>query len=126
MNADPFFQPDLPAVIATIKRELENQITGTQTMLGNGDKPSDRDVTDGTSNTILAVEAQRDVPLTKPEDIPFDPKLPLPQIGGFTPDGANVLFGDGSVRYIRKTISPAALKALITRAGGEVISSDAY
>src|SRR5271157_5162842 len=104
---------------------LENQITGTQTMLGNGDKPSDRDVTDGTSNTILAVEAQRDVPLTKPEDIPFDPKLPLPQIGGFTPDGANVLFGDGSVRYIRKTISPAALKALITRAGGEVISSDA-
>src|SRR5271165_6588653 len=80
---------------------LENQITGTQTMLGNGDKPSDRDVTDGTSNTILAVEAQRDVPLTKPEDIPFDPKLPLPQIGGFTPDGANVLFGDGSVRYIR-------------------------
>jgi len=126
VNADPFFQPDLPAVIATIKRELENQITGTQTMLGNGDKPSDRDVTDGTSNTILAVEAQRDVPLTKPEDIPFDPKLPLPQIGGFTPDGANVLFGDGSVRYIRKTISPAALKALITRAGGEVISSDAY
>ena len=95
-------------------------------MLGNGDKPSDRDVTDGTSNTILAVEAQRDVPLTKPEDIPFDPKLPLPQIGGFTEHGANVLFGDGSVRYIRKTISPAALKALITRAGGEVISSDAY
>jgi prepilin-type processing-associated H-X9-DG protein len=126
VNADPFFRPDLPAVIATIKRELENQITGTQTMLGNGDKPSDRDVTDGTSNTILAVEAQRDVPLTKPEDIPFDPKLPLPQIGGFTADGANVLFGDGSVRYIRKTISPAALKALITRAGGEVISSDAY
>jgi len=126
VNADPFFRPDLPVVIATIKPELENQITGTQTMLGNGDKPSDRDVTDGTSNTILAVEAQRDVPLTKPEDIPFDPKLPLPQIGGFTPDGANVLFGDGSVRYIRKTISPAALKALITRAGGEVISSDAY
>lgn len=74
MNADPFFRPDLPVVIATIKRELENQITGTQTMLGNGDKPSDRDVTDGTSNTILAVEAQRDVPLTKPEDIPFDSK----------------------------------------------------
>jgi len=126
VNADPFSRLDLSVVIATIKRELENQITGTQTMLGNGDKPSERDVTDGTSNTILVVEAQRDVPLTKPEDIPFDPKLPLPQIGGFTPDGANVLFGDGSVRYIRKTISPAALKALITRAGGEVIRSDAY
>ncbi len=101
--------------------------TGAQTMLGNGDKPSIANVRDGCANTLLAVEAQRDVPWTKPEDIPFDPDLPLPQIGGFTPDGANVVFGDGSVRYIRKAIvSPATMKALITRDGGEVLSSDAF
>ena len=52
----------------------------------------------GTSNTILVVEAQRDVPLTKPEDIPFDPELPLPQIGGFTPDGAE--------RSLRRRLGP--------------------
>jgi prepilin-type processing-associated H-X9-DG protein len=100
--------------------------SGKQTILGSGDKPSLLSVTDGTSNTILAVEANRDVAWTKPEDIPFDPELPLPQIGGFTPDGANVAFGDGSVRYIKKTISPAVLKALVTPAGGEVISSDSF
>ncbi len=101
--------------------------TGAQTMLGKGDKPSYADVTDGASNTILAFEAKRNVPWTKPEDIPFDPKLPVPQIGGFTQDGANVVFGDCSVRYLRKAInSPAVLKALITRAGGEVISSDSF
>ncbi len=95
-------------------------------MLGKGDKPTFTDVTDGTSNTILAVEAKREVPWTKPEDIPFDPELPLPQIGGFSPDGTNVLIGDGSVRYIKKTIGPAVMKALITRDGGEVVSSDQY
>jgi hypothetical protein len=100
--------------------------TGPETMLGKGDKPWIADITDGTSNTILAVEAKREIPWTKPEDIPFDPQGPLPQLGGFTPDGFNALYGDGSVRYIKNTVNPAVLKALITRAGGEVISSDSY
>ena len=117
----------IPALGGTSKTHTAYFVfTGAQTMLGKGDKPSFMDVTDGSSNTILAVEAQREVPWTKPEDIPFDPELPLPQIGGFTPDGTNVLFGDGSVRYIKKTINPAVLKALITRAGGEVISTDSF
>ena len=35
-------------------------------------------------------------------------------------------FADGSVSYIKKSIAPQVLKALITRAGGEVISYDSY
>ena len=80
------------------------------------------DLTDGTSNTILAVEAKRDVPWTKPEDIPFDLNGPLPELGGFMQNGFNAAFADGSVRFISKSMSPTVLKALITRAGGEVIS----
>jgi prepilin-type processing-associated H-X9-DG protein len=100
--------------------------TGPDTMLGKGDKPDFADVLDGTSNTLLAVEAKREIPWTKPEDIPFTPEGPLPELGGFTPEGFNVLFGDGSVRYIKKSVKPDVLKALITRAGGEVLSTDSF
>ena len=91
--------------------------TGPDTALGKGDKPSVADITDGTSNTLLAVEARREVPWTKPEDIPFDPQVELPQLGGFTPEGFNAA--------LLRRVGPVhpedgrsdVLKALITRAG---------
>jgi prepilin-type processing-associated H-X9-DG protein/prepilin-type N-terminal cleavage/methylation domain-containing protein len=42
------------------------------------------------------------------------------------PGGANVLFGDGSVKFIKSTISYPTWWALGTKDGGEVISADAY
>jgi prepilin-type processing-associated H-X9-DG protein len=38
--------------------------------------------------------------------------------------GANVVFADGSVRFLRDSLSLATLQALSTRAGGEVITED--
>ena len=35
--------------------------------------------------TIMLVEAKRDIPWSKPEDIPFDPDKPVPALGGFFP-----------------------------------------
>jgi hypothetical protein len=83
------------------------------------------DIPDGTSNTILVVEAAKGVPWTKPEDLPFsDGKLvPLvtnPKKGGFI-----AAFCDGSVRFLKNTIKEETLRALITPAGGEVIPADA-
>ncbi len=98
--------------------------TGPQTLLGKGDKPLISDVTDGLSRTLLAVEAKREVPWTKPEDIPYDAALPLPRIGGFDPEESSILYGDGSVRSVHGTIKEAVLRALITRAGGEAIGTD--
>jgi prepilin-type N-terminal cleavage/methylation domain-containing protein/prepilin-type processing-associated H-X9-DG protein len=40
------------------------------------------------------------------------------------PGGVNVLFGDGSVKFIKDAINPQTWMALGTRANGEVISSD--
>jgi prepilin-type N-terminal cleavage/methylation domain-containing protein/prepilin-type processing-associated H-X9-DG protein len=44
----------------------------------------------------------------------------------FHAGGINVLLGDGSVRFIKDSVSLPAFAALVTRAGGEVISSDQY
>jgi prepilin-type processing-associated H-X9-DG protein len=42
------------------------------------------------------------------------------------PGGVNTLFADGSVRFIKDTISPVAWRGLGTVAGGEVLSADQY
>ena len=46
-------------------------------------RPGLMDFIDGTSNTILAVEANRGIPWTKPEDIPFDPHGAVARTGRF-------------------------------------------
>ena len=42
------------------------------------------------------------------------------------PGGVNVLMADGSVKFIKQTVSTVTWWALGTRSGGEVISSDSY
>lgn len=44
----------------------------------------------------------------------------------FHPGGANFVFGDGSVKFIKETISIRIFASLITRGGGEVLSADQY
>ena len=44
----------------------------------------------------------------------------------FHPGGANIGFADGSVRFLKQTINVRTYMALSTRAGGEIVSSDAY
>ncbi len=42
------------------------------------------------------------------------------------PGGVNVLFGDGSVKFVKDTINRATWWALGTRTKGEVVSADSY
>ena len=44
----------------------------------------------------------------------------------FHPGGINVLFGDGSVKFVKETTNLLVLRAIITSQGGEVVSSDQY
>jgi len=48
------------------------------------------------------------------------------EIYSFHPGGANMLFADGSVHFIKESVNPLTIVALITRAGGEIISADQY
>ncbi len=79
------------------------------------------DITDGTSYTIMLVEAKREIPWTKPEDIPYDPDKPLPQLGGYFEGGFHVAMADGSVHFLSSNVSEKVLRALITRAGREPV-----
>jgi len=85
-----------------------------------------RDIPDGTSRTIMVIEAGPAVPWTKPEDNPFDPKKPLPKLEPL-PHGTqtNVLFCDGAVRTLDlKKIGEKKLRLLIMRNDGQPIEID--
>ena len=78
------------------------------------------DITDGTSQTIMIVEAAKPVPWTKPEDIPFDEGKLLPKVGGLFDHIFHVAMCDGSVRTVSTSVKEATLRAAITINGGEV------
>ena len=46
------------------------------------------------------------------------------QIYAFHPGGANALYGDGSVRFLKQTISIRLLAAAVSRDGGEVVTNE--
>jgi prepilin-type N-terminal cleavage/methylation domain-containing protein/prepilin-type processing-associated H-X9-DG protein len=42
------------------------------------------------------------------------------------PGGVNILFGDGTVRFVKSAVALSTWRALGTRNGGEVVSADSY
>jgi hypothetical protein len=82
------------------------------------------DIMDGTSNTIMIVDADEDraVVWTRPDDWPFDPDKPRAGLTTHPAGAFPVLFCDGSIHFLRDTIDKETLRALFTRAGGEVVS----
>ena len=79
--------------------------------------------TDGTSNTIMVAEAAEAVIWTKPEEMEFAPNK-VPQIGGVFGSGTHALFGDGSVRFLRKGLDQQTLANLIQIADGNIVMID--
>src|SRR5260370_1299916 len=77
------------------------------------------DFPDGSSNTILLIEAGKPALWTKPEDLVYDPDQPLPELTCIFSDGFRIALGDGSSRWVPKGISETTLRAAITRNGGE-------
>ena len=79
-------------------------------------------ITDGTTYTVMLVEAKRNIPWTKPEDIPFDPDKPLPALGGFVPGQFGAAMCDGSFRLYDTGQIKDQLKWLIMRNDGHYIA----
>jgi hypothetical protein len=85
------------------------------------------DIRDGTSNTIMVVEAddKQAVTWTKPDDLDFDPKKPHTGLGTLRNGQFFALFCDGSVRGISSKITAETLKRLVDRQDGKVINRGA-
>lgn len=98
-------------------------LIGKQTGLGNtpGEGVEFRDFTDGTSNTIVIVEADRQIPWTKPVDIPYSDDADLPELGGFLSNGWHSGLADGSVRFISDSVDEQVLRNLFRKDDGNPI-----
>jgi prepilin-type processing-associated H-X9-DG protein len=102
-------------------------------IFGHNRKVGIRDITDGTANTIAAMNVKAKLgpwaaggsptirALTK------EPYINGPDgIGGNFGGGANFLFADGSVRFISENVDPKVMRALATMAGQEPINNNDF
>src|SRR5262249_54772660 len=78
-------------------------------------------IRDGLSNTLLVIEAREPVPWTKPEDLPYDERRPLPKLGLPGRSLICAVFCDGSYHYLRADADEKDLRAIITPSGGEEV-----
>jgi hypothetical protein len=96
---------------------------GPEALFGWDKSMSFRDVTDGTSNTIMIVEvddAHAEI-WTKPSGIEINKESPSQGLGGHFEGGFVTVFVDGAAHFIGLPIDAAKLRALFTPAGGEVV-----
>jgi hypothetical protein len=110
----------MPQVFTVTKHKAETHyqvLVGTGAAFEGAKGISLSDFPDGSSNTILVVEASPAVPWTKPADVTFDPKGPLPRLGGPFPDGYHIALVDTTIHFLRSA-DPEVLRGMILRNDG--------
>lgn len=79
---------------------------------------------DGTSNTVLIIQAAEAVPWTKPDELEYSPNRPLPKLGGIFRNTFQVALANGQVQSVPDSVSETTLRAAITRNGGDQLGKD--
>ncbi len=112
-------------------RDKDKERTYYQAIVGAGalweprvEKRYPASIPDGTSNTILVVEAATPVPWTKPEDLPFVPDQALPKFGGLFDGDFYAVFCDGGVQLLSHNADEQQLRYAIMPADGYPIDFD--
>ena len=106
-------------------------VVGPGTMWPGDESVCSRDVTDGTSRTLLVVEvADSGIEWMEPRDLHIDKLAPNINpasgqgISSKHPTGASGLFGDGHVEVLSEDLTPEQIRAMLSRAGGEEVDPD--
>lgn len=81
-------------------------------------------IPDGIANTLLFAESADRVPWAQFNEWQFDPNAAPPPLGHPKRDGFLVAMADGSVRFVKKSVSPATLRSAVQRADGIPLGSD--
>jgi beta-lactamase regulating signal transducer with metallopeptidase domain len=96
-------------------------LTGPGTVFDGREGTKFTEIRDGSSQTLLFVEAKRPIPWTKPEDIAYDPDGALPPLGGWRAANFVIAMCDGSVPLFGTPVDEKLLKALIGIADGQAV-----
>ena len=99
-------------------------IAGEEGLLAQGDRGvTFGQITDGSSNTALFVQANSDFATqwTKPQDIDFDRSNPTNGVGNATASGFSAVFAGGSVHFIPNTLSDEMVGRILQRNDGEFV-----
>jgi hypothetical protein len=96
-------------------------LTGPTTIFFGKEGAKIAEITDGLSNTLMFVEAKRDIAWTRPEDIPVAADAPLPKLGGHFPDIFIAAMCDGGVRVFPQRIDAKLLRSMMTRNASEPV-----
>ncbi len=81
-------------------------------------------VTDGTSHTIMLVEADESVEWTKPDDLDFHSERPREGVGILRPNGWYAAFADGSVKRISSNEPADQVREYFTRGGTNITTTE--
>lgn len=121
----------MPAIYRPTNEKLAGEFrttflvpTGKETMFHGQQGVRVVDVYDGTSVTIAIVEAdeERAVPWTRPVDLSVHDKQPTRGLATHHAGSFLIAFASGDVRFLPANLDASTLRALFTRAGGEVVN----
>lgn len=116
-----------------------NVVSGTKTVyLGfegegtmfdpDGEDVGFGNITDGSSNTILCVEANEDAAIewTKPQDLSLDKANPRADVGDLRPGGFNIVLCDGSTHFVASGIDAELFVNMILMNDGNIVDSSKW
>ena len=97
-------------------------INGPGAVFNPGEKLHFRNVTDGTSQTVLVINAGPDkaVPWTKPQDLTYQPDAIVQSLGDIN-DPFMVMFADGAIYPVSKTVDERMLLRMFQRNDGKFL-----